>query len=178
MNGSRPLEDFEVKLMIQNLSGKRNIALWIFGLKAGYRISELLSLKVENVVQYNKIKDSVTVTRANMKGKHRSRSVVLHEEIKKALVDMGVLTMEPSKKLFPISRVQAHRIIKKAVIKSKLEGKISSHTMRKTFCKKIYHALKKDLVATQKAMGHASVGSTISYLSFEQSEIDDAIKGV
>lgn len=178
MNGSRPLQDQEIKALLEYVKSPRNQALVTIGLKCGYRISELLSLEVSNVIQYGQIRDSITVTRQNMKGKHKSRTVVLHDDVKKALVEMGVLTMNQEEKLFPISRTQASRIFKEAVQKAKLVGKVTTHSMRKTFAKKVYHALGKDLIKTQKAMGHESINSTVSYLSFEQSEIDNAIKGI
>jgi integrase len=178
MIGARPLTDQEVKLILSNVKTERNRCLITLGIRAGYRISELLSIQVSDCVQYGKIKDFITVNRSNMKGKHSSRTVVLHEEAKKALIEMGILSMQPNQKLFPITRQQAHKILKAAVNKGEIEGKVSTHSLRKSFCKKVYHALKKDLVATQKAMGHKSINSTVSYLSFEQSEIDQAIKGI
>ncbi len=47
--------------------------------------------------------------------------------------------------------------------------------MRKTFARRVHEKLGKDLVKTQKAMGHRSINSTVSYLSFNEEEIDDAI---
>jgi integrase len=177
MIGSRPLSDQEVVAVLGSLKNARNRCLFLIGIKCGYRISEILSLTVENCTQHGKIKESITVTRANMKGKIRSRTVILHEDVKKALVEMGVLNMNATDRLFPIGRTQAFRIFKSVFNKEKLVGKVTTHSARKTFAKKIYHALKKDLIGTQKALGHASMNSTVSYLSFEQSEIDNAIKG-
>lgn len=176
MIGSKPMSGQEVKMILSKLTNLRDKTLVILGIKTGYRIGELLSLTVDSVVQYGKIRDEITVERKSMKGKHKSRSVVLHDEAKKALIEMGVLEMNPKDRLFPISKVRVHNILKAAVEKGKIEGKVSSHSFRKTFAKKIYHALGKDLVKTQKALGHESINSTVSYLSFEQSEIDNAIK--
>jgi site-specific recombinase XerD len=116
-----------------------------------------------------------------MKGKTQSRTVVLHDEAKKALdiyINTHMKDSKPEDKLFPISRQHADRVLRKAVKKAKVEGKVSSHSMRKSFCKKVYEKLNKDLVSTQRAMGHKSVQSTVSYLSFDQEAIDKAIKGV
>ena len=91
---------------------------------------------------------------------------------------MGVFTMNPDDKLFPISRTQATRVFKSAVSKAQLGGKVTTHSARKTFAKKIYQKLNRDLIGTQKALGHASCQSTVSYLSFEQTEIDNAIRSI
>ncbi|MDQ3308839.1 MAG: hypothetical protein M3497_01790 [Gemmatimonadota bacterium] len=47
--------------------------------------------------------------------------------------------------------------------------------MRKTFANKVHVLLGRDLVKTQRALGHKNVSSTVSYLSFLEEEIDEAI---
>jgi len=47
--------------------------------------------------------------------------------------------------------------------------------MRKTFCQNVYRALDNDLIATQAAMHHASITSTIRYLTFDGERVDAAI---
>jgi integrase len=52
MKGCRPLSDEEVKLISQSFGGtfgKRNKALFVVGYRTGFRISELLSLRVDDV---------------------------------------------------------------------------------------------------------------------------------
>jgi site-specific recombinase XerD len=56
-----------------------------------------------------------------------------------------------------------------------LTGKLGTHSMRKTFARRIHAKLGRDLMKTQKALGHARVTSTVSYLSFAEEEIDEAI---
>ena len=180
MIGCKPLTDQEIAKMLKVLQSERNRCYFILGLRSGFRVSELLSLSISDCFQYGQVVDRVTVRRSNMKGKQSSRTVVLHDEAKQALkgyLDTLNSTQEDFQKLklFPFGRVQAHRLIHGAAEKAQVQGKVSNHSMRKTFCKKIYHALEKDLVGTQKAIGHKSIGSTVSYLSFEQSEIDSAI---
>jgi integrase len=43
--------------------------------------------------------------------------------------------------------------------------------MRKTYAKNIYHQLNHDLVDTQKALGHASIASTVRYLDADDDRI-------
>lgn len=180
MKGSKPLSDSEIALILENLSNLRNQTLFVLGLRTGFRISELLSLTWAQVVQYNAIRDSITVARSSMKGKRDSRTVTLHPDAQKYLnlLLLEQPVYEADAKLFPISRMQAHRIIKRAVILARIKGKVSSHSMRKTLAMKVYEALDKDLVNTQRALGHKSISSTISYLSFDQEIVNNAIKGV
>lgn len=179
MIGSKPLDEKEIKLMLGEMRCLRDQCLLVVGVRTGFRISELLSLTVESVMQYGEIRDSVTVSRSNMKGKINSRTVVLHNEAKAILKEyLSQKRLQNCDKLFPISRVQAGRIIKGSAKRARVGGKVTSHSCRKTFAKKVYEALDRDLVSTQKALGHKSINSTVSYLSFDQGEIDNAILGV
>jgi hypothetical protein len=47
--------------------------------------------------------------------------------------------------------------------------------MRKTFAGKAYELLERDLVNTQRALGHKNINSTVSYLSFNDTAINDAV---
>jgi Phage integrase family len=69
MRGCRPLTDDEVTLISKSFSGtygKRNKALFLLGVRTGFRISEMLSLRVGDLHQHGKIVDRVTVQRRHM----------------------------------------------------------------------------------------------------------------
>ena len=90
MAGCRSLSDDEVELVRTSFKGHyalRNRCLWEVGTKTGFRISELLSLKIHDVIQHGQIKDAITVSARFMKGKTKSRSVVLHNSAKEAISD-------------------------------------------------------------------------------------------
>ena len=179
MSGSRPLTDQEIEVVLGYLDNLRDKALMVTGIRTGFRISELLSLTIANVTQYGKVANQITVNRSNMKGKQCSRTVPLHPQAKKALEDyISTMTdVRPESKLFDFKRQRGHSILKDAFNKAQLEGKVSTHSMRKTFCNKVHTALGENIFKTQKAMGHASLSSTAHYISFMQSEIDAAILG-
>src|SRR5580700_7486848 len=87
MVGSRPMTDEEIELVLSNLKSLRDRTMCVIGIRCGFRISEILSLKVENVTQFGKVSNQITVNRANMKGKQSSRTVPLHPQAKKAIED-------------------------------------------------------------------------------------------
>lgn len=200
MKGCRPLSGPEVKEVIGSIRGRfasRDRALIILGTKSGFRISELLSLRIGDIVQAGNMVDKVTVSRSRMKKKLEGRTVTLHPEARNALAswvdELRTLGyMEESSFVFQsrkganrsIDRVQAYRIIRQAVVKSGLTGKIGTHTMRKTFANNVYQHLldrraKGEAIdpfrLTSKALGHRNINSTDSYLSFLEADIDDAI---
>jgi site-specific recombinase XerD len=75
-----------------------------------------------------------------------------------------------------ISRIQAHRIIKDLFAQIGLLGSsYSSHCWRKTMAKYIYDMTGGKIEKVAAVLCHASLNSTLSYLSFNNSDIDDAL---
>jgi integrase len=186
MIGCRPLTDLEVNLVLQHLRSKRNKTLFILGVRTGLRISELLSLQVKDIYQNGVVLDRVFLQRRNSKGKLSSRSIVLHDQAKSYLVEYLLDSPNHSMPLFPscrtptksLDRIHAYRLIRRATEDAGIVGKVATHSMRKTFAKRVYERLDKDLLKTKVALGHKSIDSTISYLSFDQAEVDQAILNI
>lgn len=183
MSGSRALTDAEIASILPILN-IRDRALLILGVRAGFRISELLSLKVSDLIQHGQLVNRVTVTRSNMKGKTRSRSVALHDDAKSAITDLitayklvetDFLFINTRDRTKAISRVHAWRVLNNAYEVLSLMGKLGTHALRKSFAKRVYEASSKDLIATQHALGHSSVASTGRYLESTQEEVDDLV---
>lgn len=189
MKGCRPLDQDEIKKVVKSFSGdfeKRDRALFLLGLKTGFRISELLSLRIGDVIQGGQIVDRLSVSRRNMKRKTEGRTVILHPEAKETL-SAWLVESCPTDALEtffflsrrgenrPITRVQAWRILNRAFEAAGVHGKTGTHSMRKTFAHRVYDALDGDLIKLQKALGHRNINSTVSYLSFREEEIDQAI---
>jgi site-specific recombinase XerD len=190
MNGCRALTDTEVKAVVSKISGAhelRDKALFILGMRSGFRIQELLSLCVGDVVENGRMRERITVARRNTKGQIASRSVILHPEAAEYVFtwikSLGLRAHNPDCYLFvsgrgdnqPISRVQAWRILDSAFEAAGITGKTGTHTMRKTFAKRVRVAAKNDLLVVQKALGHKNIDSTISYLEVDKEEIDAVV---
>ena len=191
MKGCRPLTDQETREVACSFQGRyaaRDKALFILGLKTGFRISELLSLRIGDVFQAGKMVDRVTVPRRNMKKKLEGRTVLLHPDAKAALgewiMEMQEVRQVPKDTyLFrsqksahrPIGRRHARRVLRRVFDAQALTGSLGTHSMRKTFAHRVYEKLDRDLLKTQRAMGHKNINSTVSYLSFREEEIDAAI---
>lgn len=187
MRGCRALTDREIEEVKLTLKRPRDVAIFVLGLRTGFRVSELVSLKVGDLIEFGEVSEAVTVQRKSMKGKVSSRTVRLHNEAKEAislLINSEGLTEESY--LFrsrkgnnrPLTRVQVWRVLKDAMKSLRMKGKVATHSMRKTFASKMYDKLSKDLLKTQKALGHKSINSTVSYLSFRQEDIDEAVLSV
>jgi site-specific recombinase XerD len=193
MKGSRPLTRENVKAVLKATTSIREKTLLTVGFCTGYRISELLSLKISDVSTDGQIHSHVTVKASNTKTK-TGRSVMLNSDAKKALAVLvnwleskGIT--DKSAPLFlsqkrtingalkAISRQQAHDLLKTLFALIGEFGNVSTHTLRKTFAARIWEATKQ-LPLVQIALGHKSINSTVSYLDFGNDDVDNAIMGI
>lgn len=195
MKGARPLTEAEFRAVHGAMTGPlaaRNRALLVLGVRSGFRVSELLSLRQRDVLQHERVVSHVAVARRYMKKRVEGRTVYLHPkaaaELEAWLVELrrrpgyvGARTFvfksygQLATQNRPISRVQAWRVLRRAFDACELSGKLGTHCMRKTFADRVFEQLGRDLMRTQKALGHRNVNSTVSYLSFKEEEIEGAI---
>ena len=77
----------------------------------------------------------------------------------------------------PITRSSIDRILKRIARELDLNVKVSTHTLRKTFC---YHQMvmshhdSRKLLLLQKMLGHSSPMQTLDYIGITSEEIEDA----
>jgi len=189
MIGAIPLTQDQIDLVLaKGFEGRyklRNQTLFILGLTTGFRISELLSLKLEDL--YNPdgtLKNYVKVSRQNTKGKNSSRSTpllsVAHPYVRNLSLSSAIqgedYLFKSRQSDAAIDVSQAWRILDKAFRRAGIYEVGGTHTMRKTFAKRVYEATSKNIYETQKALGHKSIDSTTSYLSFDRNDLDEKIK--
>lgn len=190
MKGMRPLTDDEIAQVAEAFDGTyalRDRALFILGIKTGLRISEILSLTIGDVLTDERFHDRVYIERRHIKGKREGRSIPLNPIAKGALLPWikSLRAGGSTQGTFifksrnggnrAISRVQAWKILDSVFRRVGALGRLGTHTMRKSFAQRAFRKLDNDLLRTQKALGHRSISSTISYLSFETQEIDEVI---
>jgi site-specific recombinase XerD len=74
-------------------------------------------------------------------------------------------------KIRPISRVHAWFVLNKAARAVGIEGRIGTHTLRKTFG---YYAYKQgtDITLLQQLFNHAAPSITLRYIGITQDDID------
>lgn len=190
MKGCRPLTKAETERVLAHLTsdeelGVRNATFFTLGLNTGFRVSELLSLKVGDVLQHGAIVDAVAVRRCSMKGKGEGRTVRLNAKAKAAvsawLSALQVWGCQDDTPLFcsrarkRISRIQVWRMFDTAFAAIGLTGTLGTHCMRKTYAERMYDLLGGDLKQLQGALGHKWITSTSQYLSFKEDRINAAI---
>lgn len=166
------LEKVKKSLMAKS---RRDYCLFVLGINSGLRISNLLPLKVEDIMEAGKIKDRLQLREQKT---NKSKDFPLSKSVQKALKDYLAQsnlsgTLFPSRKgdNKPLTRQQAYRIINDAARAAGITDKIGTHTIRKTFA---YHAIKggNSIITVQKLLNHSSPGITLAYAGLTQDDMD------
>ena len=199
MKGTRPLTIAEIKKVARTFEGSkyelRDRSLFLLGISTGGRISELLSLKVGDVFQNGKPVTDLQFTKHVVKGKENARTVPVNSDGKKAILDLiqwhretygrayAVRALFPSQKpkskvlKGAMSRRNAHDILKNAFKKAGLNGKLATHSMRKSYAQRIYDATG-DIFSVKELLGHKSVSTTQDYLGFNYEKMRNVSEAI
>ena len=181
MKGTRPLDNNEILLVSVCFDGTfeiRNRALFMLGVSTGGRISELLSLQIGDVYQNEKPVTDLLFDKSIVKGGEVSRAVPVNidgRDAIQALIDWHrekYATLAQSRPLFPsrnkngtvaMNRQTAHEMLKKAFMDAGLNGKLATHSLRKSFAQRLYEE-SSDIYLVQELLGHKNVATTQKYL--------------
>ena len=167
----------------------RNELLIILGLNTALRISDILTLKWEDVYdfEWKEYRNRINLTEQKtgkttqiymnhnvLEALNNYRSYLKHQ---KRPVGNDIFLFSHSNKNIPISRIQAFRLIKNAADYYKISGVISCHSLRKTFG---YHAWKQGAspVVLVDVFNHSSYEVTKHYLGIEQEDKDKIFRKI
>lgn len=180
----QPITDLNIILDIRDYLRARNERdhlLFVFGIYTGFRISDILDLRVRDVKRF--IEDeSVYIKEKKTKN---DREIDLHPALEKILKDYikGKKDYEylfASRKKTPdgihknITREHAGRVLKEAANEFGLK-RINTHTMRKTFGYFLYKQTKGDIMQVKEALGQSDISSTKRYIGLTEELVNDSI---
>lgn len=180
MAGSRALTPVELELIAGNLCAPSE--LWmIFQLcqYTGLRIGQCLELTIGQVM-------GIQVLHIPRKGlgstkQSTPRDIPVHPRLTIALnrylnaLAVAGWGSERKDRLFTLTYDQAEHRLHETVLRLNLPGKVTWHSLRHTFVERMYQKLGKDIVATSRAVGHASVTNTAVYIGVDLDRIKRAI---
>ena len=195
MKGTRPLDNDEIRRVSAAFTGTfeiRNRGLFMLGVSTGGRISELLSLRVDDVYQNGTAVTDLLFDKAIVKGGETSRAVPVNIDGRGAIDALVAWHREKyhntkvSRPLFcsrqksgrvPMHRQTAHDILKDAFTAAGLNGKLATHSLRKSFAQRVYEQ-SGDIFLVQELLGHKSVSTTQRYLGVDWASAREAVEGM
>lgn len=191
MKGTRPLDNAEIQKVSEAFGGVfavRNRSLFMLGVSVGGRISELIALKLDDVWQNGRPVKDLLFDRNIVKGGEVSRAVPVNVDGRHAIEDLIAWHTElygdadPTRPLFPsrkgqgsksMTRIAAHNALKEAFEAAGLNGKLGTHSLRKSYAQRLYEQTN-DIYAVQEMLGHKSVVTTQRYLGVNYASVRDA----
>lgn len=194
MKGTRPLDNDEIRRVSAAFTGTfevRNRGLFMIGVSTGGRISELLSLRIDDVYQNGRPVTDLLFDKSIVKGKSESRTVPVNNDGRLAITELvnwhrgRYGDVEGSDQpLFPsrhksgrvaMHRQTAHDILKTAFVSAGLNGKLATHSLRKSFAQRVYEQ-SNDIYLVQELLGHKSVSTTQRYLGVNYADARAAVE--
>lgn len=191
MKGARHLSKQEIQNLAQSFYGEyevRNRTLFLLGLNIGTRISEILALNVGDIWQYGRPVETLELRKAITKGK--KTQIPLNQQAREVITELIGWKESQGENIFPnaplfssrkgnkrLSRFQVHRILKESFQSSECSGKVSTHSLRKSFAKALLVA-GKNLRAIQILLGHTSLATTEKYLAVSPDELTHAVNSL
>jgi site-specific recombinase XerD len=184
MQTVQPIKDkekIEAMKKILRASSLRNELLFVLGINTGLRISDILALKVADVLTNKGIVDRLELREHKTKKK---RTIALSKKTSR-LIERYLAsersTANDEDPLFrsqkggkSISRQHAYEILNDAARSVGITERIGTHSLRKTFG---YFAYKQgiDLAMIQKLLNHSSQTETLRYIGITQEQMDEVV---
>ena len=195
MKGTRPLDNDEIRSVSTCFTGTfatRNRGLFMLGVSTGGRISELLSLEIGDVYQNGSAVSDLLFEKAVVKGGEVSRAVPVNADGRLAIDALiawhrqHYRNTDPPRPLFPsrhnsgtvpMHRQTAHAILKEAFIAAGLNGKLATHSLRKSFAQRVYNK-SGDIYLVQELLGHRNIWTTQKYLGVNYADARAAVESI
>lgn len=83
----------------------------------------------------------------------------------------------PSQKGGPMKRQAVHKILKTAFEAAGLNGKLATHTLRKTFAQRLYQKCE-DIFMVKEMLGHKNVATTQAYIGVNYISVKEAVEAM
>lgn len=183
----------------QKLEARRNRFLFVFGINVGLRISDIVRLRISDLLDDNgNIKEHLELKEQKTNKNKKTRiNMGLSKEIISYIKELlrvkykinydKIKTSQEERKKYDdirekayiffsnkgenLTRVQAYRLMNEAAKKCHINN-FGTHTLRKTFGYWNYRRYK-DIVVLMKLFNHSSPSVTLRYIGIEQDDIDE-----
>jgi len=173
VNAIKSKKDIDKMKKILKTNSMRDYLLFVMGINVGLRISDLLSLKIYDVLG----KDEVSIVEGKT---NKHRTFTINNTVSKAVNEYlsSLNNYEVTDYLFKsrkggnkaISRVQAWQVLSDSAKLVGIKEAIGTHTLRKTFG---YWSYKQgiDITLLQRIFNHSTPAVTLRYIGITKEDI-------
>jgi len=172
----------KIKQYLYGKENKRDYCIFVVGINVGLRAGDLLSLKIIDITDGNRIYDTVTIKE---KKTGKTRNFALNKNAKEAiqLYINSLADYDSNDYLFKSRKGghlgvrPLHHIIKTLTKDLGIKGNFGTHTLRKTMA---YHRYINNvpLETLQKLLNHSSSAITLRYIGITRKVIIDCYNAV
>lgn len=178
MNTVQPIRNKKQIQAMKTLLKEKNekyYIMYIIGINVGLRISDILQLRVSDVIDT----DHITIKE---KKTNKTKRFLLNNQMQKEIMSyIESNNLRPTNYLVynrnnlnqPISRIQAYRILNDTADSIGLD-EVGTHTLRKTFGYWHYQQYK-DVAILQSLFNHSSPSITLRYIGITDDEKDNTM---
>ncbi|SDW38464.1 Phage integrase family protein [Marininema mesophilum] len=160
----------------------RDHLLFVLGINCGLRISDILQLRIGDVITdrgkpkpYYELREQKTKKGRRFPfGKNVLKAIELYIDEVGGSQNSDSYLFKSRQGAQPITRQRAHQIINSAARSIGIKEKIGTHSLRKSFG---YHAYKSgvDISLLQSIFNHSAPSVTLRYIGITQDDMDDVI---
>lgn len=180
----KSLKDIQrIKQYLLGKENKRDYLLFVLGINIGLRASDLLVLRIADVVDTSKV---TVIEKKTKKIKKFTLNKSAKEAVKLYLDSVGSYCTDDflfrSQKGGHLTVSSAHRIIKGIMRELGIRGNYGTHSLRKTFG---YHLYRNNITSDagflntlQKIFNHSSSLVTLRYIGITNEVISDAYRSL
>ena len=157
-------------------NGTRDYLLFMVGINTGLRISDLIKLQVQDILNSDRtLKTHIEIVEQKTNKKKRFKiNTIWAEELYQYIKNMDMeeyIFKSRNGVNRPITRVRAYNILNETARKVGIQDEIGTHTLRKTFGYWFYQRTK-DVAILQQIFNHSSPSITLRYIGINQDIVD------
>ncbi len=200
MAGCRPLTPHEERQLLRVVRQlpPRDRTLITLQWLSGFRIAEVLSLRIGSVMREGRPVSKIGVAPRNLKGRYgRTRWIPVLPELERAL-EVYIEDLRRGRDLAndqPLfisrqrnrdgspralttesARLIVHDALRRAGIEN--DGRLGTHVLRKTWARNVYRSSGNDIALLRVALNHSDVRVTQRYLEVDADALDRAMRAV
>lgn len=178
----------------KRLTYMRDLMIFVYGTNIGLRVCDLLNMKWSDIIENKEPMTLRSEWAVKEKKTDKIRHIIFNDSIKNITLRFlndyseqvnlnGFIFSKNGDK--PFSKEKVNKIIKEATGAVGLEGRFSTHSLRKTFARQIFNTLEENrdpnapaLTTVQALLNHSDQKNTLCYIGITDETLSDVVNNL